>query len=185
MGGGDGRAKLCDFATTMGWRKGLAALFGAMIGVLACGETTPAPKNPPASSPGKEAPKPEPSAAPADDGKSTLAAPTRMPTAEPVGKGKPATGQDETTDVVSGQCDELEKILAKLVFEDLNGKLPAKMDPAQREQQEKKNADAARQTAGQFGDMCHRTMVGKAIQRTALECMFKARTFAVFEGCTR
>lgn len=153
-----------------------------MLGVLACGESAPAPKAPQAGTT-QEAAKTKPVAS--EDSKSTLAAPTRMPTAKPIGKTKPATGQDETTEVVPGQCDELEKILAKLVFEDLNGKLPAKMESVQREQQEKKNAEAARQTADQFGEMCHRTMVGKTMQRTALECMFKARTFPVFEGCTR
>jgi hypothetical protein len=109
-----------------------------------------------------------------------------MPSAQPVGKKPPsATGMNETTDVAPGQCADLEKILTKLVFDDLMAKVPDKLEPAQREQQEKKIADMARQTAAQFGDSCYKNMVGKAIQRQTLDCMFKAKTFQGFEGCSR
>lgn len=168
----------------MRWRTVHGVLLGGVLGALACGGTTPAAKGPEAGA-SKMTPKTTAAGASSDDGTTQREAPSRMPTAEPVGKTRPATGADETTDVVSGQCVELEKILTKLVFEDLGTKLPAKMDPAEREEKEKKNAEAARQAGGQFGEMCEKNMVGRAMQRKSLECLFKARTFAIFEECTR
>lgn len=92
---------------------------------------------------------------------------------------------NETTTVAPGQCVDLEKSLTQLIYSDLSSKIPAKMSPEQRSQEEKKTADLAKQTAAQFGESCHNSMVGKDIKRETLDCMFKAKTFAIFEGCTR
>jgi len=163
------------------------SLVGVVAGLMACG-------GPPAKGPSeakeKETPRagatPKPSATATDDGTTKLAAPSKMPSAEPMGKGsKPATPTDETTNVSPGQCDDLERVLGKLIFSDLTAKSDPKMDPARREKSEKDASELAKKTAAQFGDNCRSNMAGKEMKRDMLNCMFKAKDFSTFEGCTR
>lgn len=166
------------------------AVLGVVIGAMACGQKpeakeptakTEPPKDSPASKdlPASQRP------APTEESSRKVGGPSRMPTAEPMGKSTTAAASDDMTDISMGQCDDLEKIVGKLVFNDLTAKIAPGLDAAKREKSEKDASEMAKKTGGQFGDSCRSGMAGKSIKRDTLNCMFKAKDFATFEGCNR
>lgn len=164
------------------------AVLGVVIGAMACGQKpdAKAPAGDTGSSKGGEPGEVKASMkAPPTDEPAKTAAPARMPTAEPMGKTKTAVASDDMTDISSGQCEDLEKIVGKLIFNDLTAKIAPGLDAAKREKSEKDASEMAKKTGGQFGDSCRANMAGKSIKRDTLNCMFKAKDFATFEGCNR
>lgn len=163
----------------MRWRIGL--LIGYLIGGIACGATTPSKTE---TTPSKKNSESNTATASSSDANDQIERPSVMPSAQPMGKSKEATGINETSTVTPGQCEDLEQTLTRLIYADLSAKIPAKITPEERSREEKESLDVAKKTAAQFGDSCRRSMVGNEIKRETLECMFKAKTFQIFDACT-
>jgi hypothetical protein len=104
-------------------------------------------------------------------------------TDEPKKASGPEAWVPDDYSLTAGDCAELGRKLADLIRSDARAALDPKLSAKQREQGEASIDRAAEHREREWLDTCRGSLVGKIVDRTALQCAMRAGTVKAFDEC--
>lgn len=104
------------------------------------------------------------------------------PVAKETGKQK-ASPLDETVDMTSGTCADIEGNFRAFTARDLRSKIDPKLPAAKRDKAEKEADEMAKKAGEDFASMCNQSLVGKPMNKSQLRCYLNAKNLGEFQGC--
>lgn len=106
--------------------------------------------------------------------------------AMPDGTAKPPEHDDRVPDdytVTRGDCLSLGERLTVIIRREYTDQLNPKLSAEKREEGQANIEKVAQKLGGDFSSMCENGMVGKVVDRAALQCAMNAGTAKAFETC--